>query len=938
MRLTIDCQAIQSKNSMNRGIGNYSLDIVRSILVSKLDIKITLLVNGRLSTECIEKLLKDIHISANVEVRTWFPLENTSWLSKNQLRRELSEWIYEETLESTSPDHYLLLSPFEGLNEEICWVAPKNVYSSVVFYDAIPARYPERYLASNDTKKWYFSTALKLKQFNKIFAISNSSANDAIEIFGINRNQIETISFGLHDHYFDDTISTNSEGFVLAVLGEDERKNKINLLKAWEIVIHSHPNLMLRIVYKQSVIERRINEKYIQKGMLSQQIEFLDYVPEDELKLLYKNCLFSIFPSFYEGLGLPVLESLATGKACLVSNRSSLPELVSNENLLFNPDSPEDISLCILRLIADKVLYASAIEEAKKIISPFRPENKIKQISDMFLTNEKDTSSEKAIHPEGLYLYTILPPSRSGIADYTEHLLHELHLKITLNLVSSGYKSDVFICNECGYSIPVQDPENHKIVRNNDYVEIHNIGNSEFHVWQYELIKNYPGLLIMHDGFLSGLVWSLFQGTVGIRKFLSYAMLETSNLNFIDDSYIREPHKLILKEKLNSQFIESASGVVIHNSAAKKMIEEDYFFADQGFLKVIPQVAKNILPSYSVDETKCVIGVFGIIAESKMYKEILDAWILSKSGESGKYILRFIGEDFSNDFILIKDGIAKDYRIECTGYASPQEYQKQINEVRFAIQLRRSFRGETSGALTELLSRGIPVITNVDAWTEDFPEISNLVIPKTFTLIELAERIDWVEANIEGIANNLVKVRERIEKYANPSHCAEELLQFALERNVIKKYTSVAQLKNIFNAFPESKIGEEILNDCAIACLKSFPNTANKYRILVILSSSLDLQNNSLYLALQKLSNEIENFTHLPIFFCRRNTSENELECLLEVIKDPNRTSLINRRNFLIRSRPSDVLVWKERISGPFEKLDLALNLIRKEMGEFLDN
>ena len=233
---------------------------------------------------------------SNVSTRIWFPLPETNWSDQNPRHREISESLYLEVLKSTNPDYYLLLSPFEGFDEDICWAAPRDTFSGVIFYDAIPAVYPDKYLTWNESKNWYFAVASKLREFNKVFAISKSSANDAIKYFGIQPENIEVISFGLPNHFFENSKVKVSKKYVLSILGEDERKNKTNLLMAWKVISNTHPDLILRIVYKQSPSERASNEKFIQENSLHKKVEFLDFVDEDTLLDLYRNCYFTIFP------------------------------------------------------------------------------------------------------------------------------------------------------------------------------------------------------------------------------------------------------------------------------------------------------------------------------------------------------------------------------------------------------------------------------------------------------------------------------------------------------------------------------------------------------------------------------------------------------------------------------------------------------------------
>lgn len=95
---------------------------------------------------------------------------------------------------------------------------------------------------------------------------------------------------------------------------------------------------------------------------------FLEGVSDEELSWLYKNCLFTIYPSFYEGWGLPIAESIAYQKVCISSNTSSMPEVAGDLIDYFNPASSDECLESIVRMLDKKYL-----EQAKKRIAKYKP-------------------------------------------------------------------------------------------------------------------------------------------------------------------------------------------------------------------------------------------------------------------------------------------------------------------------------------------------------------------------------------------------------------------------------------------------------------------------------------------------------------------------------------------------------------------------------------
>ena len=613
-----------------------------------------------------------------------------------------------------------------------------------------------------------------------------------------------------------------------------------------------------------------------------------------------------------------------------------MPELVANEALRFDPNSPTEIADVFIKLISNNALYIEAVSQGQDVLKKFQFENKQKQINAILqsvLLNGKKTAPAKI---SGIYLFTILPPVSSGIANYANHLVHEFHTQTNLILVSHQNAKKCHECLECGLAIEVQSPEQIQNSRKPDYVDIHNIGNSEYHVWQIDLLLKYPGIIILHDGYLSGLVWSQHRDGSNTSRFIRVASSEVSNVKFSNSSYFHEPHRLILDEKLDQRILESAIGVIVHSDAARALISESFYIAKPEHLIVIPHFSEIDLDSYDINKREDVVGVFGIVAESKMYKEIISAWSNSQLGKSGRYILRFIGEDLSNDFGRELKISSSNLRIETTGYLNRSDYLEQLNRVKFAIQLRRGFRGETSGALTELLSRGIPVITNISAWIENHPEVEVLSVSEKFASEELSEKIDWVSVNFNQISVDFSEVKSRINAYSNPAKCVSDIISFAHTINTEREYNAANQLKNLLHTYHSSQSKSFNVQEIGDICIRSFPNLFNKKRMLVVLSDTLDPMDENFRNALAELNQVFISRVSEPLFYCRFVSSLNSYECLIESVIPSEVAGNFQVENFLIRPRDTDQIISKSTQVEKGSKTFFAISEIKSKIGVWL--
>lgn len=230
-------------------------------------------------------------------------------------------------------------------------------------------------------KRYYFKTFIYLASVfaDKIITISQSSLNDLIENLNIKRTKIKVIYLGVNSHFKPQinndkiTIIKNkykiNQDYILFLGTIEPRKNIINLIKAFDKFAKESTNYKLVIAGKlgwyyadifQLINELSINEKVI----------FTGFIQEEDKPFLIAGAKIFIYPSIYEGFGIPVLEALSCGIPTITSNVSSLPEVAGDSALLINPLKIEDIFESMKKLLIDTPLYerlkTKSIEQAKK--------------------------------------------------------------------------------------------------------------------------------------------------------------------------------------------------------------------------------------------------------------------------------------------------------------------------------------------------------------------------------------------------------------------------------------------------------------------------------------------------------------------------------------------------------------------------------------------
>ena len=172
-----------------------------------------------------------------------------------------------------------------------------------------------------------------------------------------------------------------SNPYILTVSTISPRKNIDGLIKAFNLLKEQIPhNLIIagKNGWNYEYVFRLVDEL-----KLNDRVWFTGAVTDDELKLLYKNASLFVYPSYYEGFGLPPLEAMACGCPTLVSNVTSLPEVVGNEEMTFNPYDERNIGYKINNILNNEDLRAEFINYGLERVKNFSWNKACEEIIEM---------------------------------------------------------------------------------------------------------------------------------------------------------------------------------------------------------------------------------------------------------------------------------------------------------------------------------------------------------------------------------------------------------------------------------------------------------------------------------------------------------------------------------------------------------------------------
>ena len=237
----------------------------------------------------------------------------------------------------------------------------------VTAFDMIPLRFPKRFSPLTTYHKYY--TPEVFKQAEHIICISESTANDITQFYQIPSHKITPILLAGDNSHFQ-FLNLPTRNYFLYVGRQDPYKNLQRLITAFSALPHRNDyELWLAGPYDKRYSP--LLEIQTQELGISHLVKFLNYVSYDELPIIINQAIALVFPSLWEGFGLPVLEAMACGTPVITSNVSSLPEVAGDAAILINPYNTGEITAAMTTIINDSETRKQLSEKGLKRANQF---------------------------------------------------------------------------------------------------------------------------------------------------------------------------------------------------------------------------------------------------------------------------------------------------------------------------------------------------------------------------------------------------------------------------------------------------------------------------------------------------------------------------------------------------------------------------------------
>jgi glycosyltransferase involved in cell wall biosynthesis len=278
------------------------------------------------------------------------------------------------------PDIFHLTTPWP--------IQVKGARTVITIHDLIPLKIP---FTTLDLKKHFYDLfKWATASADLILAVSEHTKKDIMEIYQVPEEKIKVTYQSYKGKNTvvdqDDAVvylkskKLEVEKYILFVGNIEPKKNIKQLIRAFAYI---------KMGYKLAIVGHKawMSDKQLvglKNYLKKRDYVMLDYVTEEELKILYQNAFCMVFPSLYEGFGLPVLEAMQNNCPVICSNISSLPEVGGDAALYVNPYKYGEIRDQLQKLIINPDLRQEMIEKGKQRVAFFSPENYAKRLEEAY--------------------------------------------------------------------------------------------------------------------------------------------------------------------------------------------------------------------------------------------------------------------------------------------------------------------------------------------------------------------------------------------------------------------------------------------------------------------------------------------------------------------------------------------------------------------------
>jgi glycosyltransferase involved in cell wall biosynthesis len=865
MRIVIDLQGAQSESRF-RGIGRYSLALALGVARNAGEHEIWLVLNGALGASIVDLRRAFAGLVPPERIRVFDIAGPVAEIEQgNSARCRAAELTREHHIAQLRPDAVLVTSLFEGFVDDA--VVSVGAFAgaertAVVLYDLIPFLNPEAYLGSATQRAYYERKIASLRKAGLLLAISDYSRQEAIDALALAPASVHAISTAVDETFCPDPAQTPAQvaelrarfGITRGLLmyapgGFDARKNIDGLITAFCLLPTA-----LRETH-QLLIASKLGERdradllahAAKRGMDKDHLILTGYVSDADLIRLYQITDLFIFPSRHEGFGLPALEAMACGAIVIGADNTSIPEVVGCAEALFDADRPQSIAEKIGQVLQDPAMQARlrlhGRAQAKRFSWDESARKALRAIELRFGGAEPEAAPSAPARRPRLAFVSPLPPERTGIADYAAQVLPAMMAHYEIDLI---VHQDKVVLPEALAALPQRSVA--WFEQNAGQFEriVYQFGNSPFHSHMFGMLARHPGVVVLHDFFISS-VLAYEQLAGGIPNAWTDALFHSHGMAaLLAGLKVERALETRSLYPCNLAVLQQARRVVVHSQHARSLARHWYGPLAAGDWSVVPLPRALPAPgerasarrALGIADDVFLVCSFGFVANTKHSQELLDAWIDSSLHRDARCELVLVGDNDGGEYgkRVAATVAAGGKRMRVAGWTDEAVYQQYLHAADVGVQLRCQSRGETSAAVLDCLNYGLPTIVNANGSMAELPPDAVYCLPDLFTQDQLKAALEDLHADPARRAALAERARTLLHTVHSPAHCAA-LYAAAIEETYAGAPGSRAALVGALAAQPALQDDDALLRRTA-QCIAAAPQALAPRQLLVDVSST----------------------------------------------------------------------------------------------------
>ncbi|MDH4256602.1 MAG: glycosyltransferase family 4 protein, partial [Gammaproteobacteria bacterium] len=513
MRVVIDLQSCQTLSG-KRGIGRYSAALAQAMARNAGRHELWLALNASFP-ETVPDIRRSFDgLVPRDRIRVFEVPTPVGHLShENEWRVRAAELLREDFLQRIRADVVHVSSLFEGFADDAVTSVGRLHHgerTAVTLYDLIMWEMPDRFLADERRRSWYYRKLQSLKNAGLLLGISQFSCREAVTRLGLPEDRVVNISSAVDARFKRLSVSPDRERelrrryglakpFLMSIGAADPHKNLEGLIEAFALL-----QPQLRRCYQLAIIfgitdhdRKRFTTVAHRAGLERDELVFTGCVSDEVLVDLYNLAALYVMPSFIEGFGLPAVEAMACGVPAIGSNRTSVPEAIGRPDALFDPFQPKSMADKISEVLTDDGFRLGLIEHGERHARSFSWDATAKRAMAALETlhaRQALPRSAVAVRSFKPTLAVVVPPDAKWRAH--ENLLAEL----------AGFYDVELICDDpvAASTWIAENFRRRSTAWFEDHAEhydriVHLFDSEDIALSQLELLSRQPGTALLHE-------------------------------------------------------------------------------------------------------------------------------------------------------------------------------------------------------------------------------------------------------------------------------------------------------------------------------------------------------------------------------------------------------------------------------------------------------